>query len=399
MPEQAMPAFAEALTEKEAADLVNYILRQREEAENQPAVEIPRVDGEVFESKHHKFRVEELTDQLEIPWALAFLPDGRMLVTDMVGELRVLRDGNLLEEPVSGLPPTPPYVEGGLMDVAVPPDYAETGWIYLAYAHALENGQVMTRVIRGKLDAENRWSGTEAIWEVPEEFYSSAGSHFGVRILFHRGYLFLCIGDRHDRWNAQDLSDPRGKTHRLMPDGNTPADNPFVEDPGAYQTIWTWGHRNPQGLNVDPRTGEIYLVEHGPYGGDEVNRLVAGGNYGWPEVTHGREYSGAMITPDTERPGMESPLTHWTPSIAPGGSAFAPGGASFPDWRGDLFVSSLVEGNLRRLRFSLEGELLEEEIVVDNLRRTREVAVGPNGFIYVTAERPGRVLRLVPVLE
>ncbi len=396
MPEQAMPGFGATLTEKQAGQLADYLFEQRQQPAR-PAYDLgpSNVGGETISTRHHTFRLQELATGLEIPWALAFLPDGRMLITDMNGDLRVYQNGSLREKPVTGLPSTPPYVEGGLMDVAVGPDFAETGWVYVAYADLNEENQAMTRVIRAKLDRENHWSGTQVIWEVPQRFYSSSGSHFGVRILFHGGYLYLCIGDRHDRWNAQEIGDPRGKVHRILPDGAVPADNPFAENPEAHPSIWTLGHRNPQGLVTDPRSGAIYLVEHGPYGGDEVNRLVPGGNYGWPAVTHGREYSGAIITEETERPGMESPLTHWTPSIAPGGAAFSPGGP-FPHWRGDLFVSSLVEGNLRRLRFSHEGELLEEEILITGLQRTREVAIGPDGHIYLTAERPGRILRLTP---
>lgn len=396
IPKQAMPAYRETFDDATLAALAEFILVSRESADEMPSP-IPELPPEVkvHQSQYHHFKVQTLTDDLIKPWALAFLSDGRMLVTDMAeGALRVLNNGQLLPDAVSGLPPIPPYGEGGLMDVEVHPNFADNGWVYLAYAHQKENA-AMTRVIRGRIGKENRWQDTEVVWETEHKFYSRSGSHFGVRLLFHDDYLYLCIGDRHQRWRAQDPEDPAGAVHRFSPDGNVPKDNPRIEEKTAYPTLWSWGHRNPQGLVTNPESGAIFLVEHGPYGGDEVNLLEPGKNYGWPEVTHGREYSGRMITQDTQRPGMESPLTHWTPSIAPGGAAFS-SGDPFPQWRGDLFVSSLIEGNLRRLRFSKTGDLTEEEIVLDGLRRTREVAVGPDGLLYLTAERPGRILRLIP---
>jgi aldose sugar dehydrogenase len=251
----------------------------------------------------------------------------------------------------------------------------------------------MTKVVRGRLDG-NQWMGEEVIFEVPESFHTSRGVHFGTRFVFQDGYLFFSIGDRGAQDQAQVLSRPNGKIHRIHDDGRIPADNPFVDTPGAFKSIWTYGNRNPQGLDAHPVTGAIYSTEHGPRGGDETNLIEKGLNYGWPVITHGMNYSGTPITEKTEAPGMEQPLLHWTPSIAVCGIDFYEGDV-FPDWKHDLFVGGLASQELHRLQ--IDGDAVTaHEIILHGEGRVRDVASGPDGYLYLVLNSPDKVVRLVP---
>jgi glucose/arabinose dehydrogenase len=288
------------------------------------------------------------------------------------------------------------------MEVAVHPDYADNGWIYLAFADGWRDEagdddkprvRTLTAVVRGRI-RDHRWVDQEWIWKGDRAYYTSAGIHFVTRIVFDRGHVFFVIGER-DGWHeAQDLTRPNGKIFRLHDDGRVPRDNPFVDDPECVPGIWSYGHRNPQGLDLDPRDGSLYSTEHGPRGGDELNLVLKGHNYGWPVITYGMNYDGTPITAQTSRPGMDQPVIHWTPSIAACGLDFYTGD-KFPGWKNDLFAGALRPEEVRRLRIR-DQKVVEQEVILKNLGRVRDVADGPDGFIYVLLNSPDSIIRLVP---
>jgi len=394
----AMPAFRDELSEAETRALVVFI---RERRANYSRTRRTRPQPtEAIRTELHTYRIETVADGLETPWAIDFLPDGRMLVTEKSGRLRLSGDdGRLLREPIRGTPEVLDRGQGGLMEVAVHPRYAENGWIYLAYSDPAtdERGQAqsLTKIVRGKI-RDGAWIDQQTIWEAPQKFYRPGGGvHFGCRIAFDRdGFLYFSHGERGRPADAQDLTRPNGKIHRLHDDGRIPADNPFVNEPDAFRSIWTYGNRNPQGLDFDPRTGLLWETEHGPRGGDELNLIRRGANYGWPVVTYGMNYNGTPITPDTAKPGMEQPVIHWTPSIAVCGIDFYEGRA-FPGWHGNLLVSALAQQELRRVVIENE-RVTHQEVILRDIGRLRDVASGPDGFIYVAVNDPGRIVRLVP---
>jgi glucose/arabinose dehydrogenase len=318
-----------------------------------------------------------------------------MLVTERPGRLRLIEDGRLAAEPVAGLPPIEAHGQGGLLDVALHPRFAENQLIYLAYAGSGKGG-VSTEVARGKL-VDNRLEDVQVLFR--QQPKSKTGRHFGSRLVFDRaGYLYITLGDRGERERAQRPDDHAGSVIRLHDDGRIPADNPFVGREGWKPEKFTLGNRNIQGAALHPRTGEVWAHEHGPQGGDEINVIRSGINYGWPVITYGVNYViGTPIGEGTHKPGMAQPLYYWVPSIAPSGMTFYTGD-SFPRWRGDLFVGSLKDRMLVRL--SLEGEqvVAEERFLHDVLGRIRDVRQGPDGFLYLlTDENDGALVRLEPV--
>ena len=345
--------------------------------------------------EEHAFRVVTMTRGLEHPWGLAFLPDGRRLVTERPGRLRlVAADGTLDPQPVTGLPTIAIHGQGGLLDVALHPGFAENGLIYLSYAARGEGG-VSTEVARGRL-VDHRLENVEVLFR--QQPKSSGGRHFGSRLVFDRqGYLYITLGDRGEQERAQKMDDLAGKIVRLHDDGRIPADNPFVDRPGARPEIYSLGNRNVQGAALHPLTGELWAQEHGPQGGDEVNVIRAGRNYGWPVITYGVEYVvGTKIGEGTHKPGMEQPLHVWAPSIAPSGMAFYQGDR-FPRWRGDLFVGALMDQMLVRLRFDGEKRVEEERLLKGVLGRIRDVRAGPDGYLYLLTDSPdGVIARLEP---
>ena len=351
----------------------------------------------VVESEEHRFRVETFATGFGVPWGLAFLPDGRLLVTEQDGLLRIVAQDGTPSEPLGGVPPVFARGQGGLMDVALHPRYAEQGWIYLSYSEPLPGpgGSTLghTVIARARL-GEARLADLEIVYRVPERFYTRHSYHFGSRILFDRaGFLYFAIGDRGQRDLAQSVEWPNGKIHRLRDDGSVPPDNPFAGQEDAVESIWSYGHRNPQGLALHPATGELWSAEHGPKGGDELNHVRRGLNYGWPAITYGINYDGTVISDLTHAEGMEQPETYWVPSIALCGIDFYTGDR-FPRWRHDLLVTSLRFNRLHRLR--LQGrEVVHEEIVYRGKSRVRDVQTGPDGAVYLAVERPGRILRLV----
>ena len=351
------------------------------------------VPGEQIRSEQATFRLVEVTRGLEHPWGMAFLPNADLVITERPGRLRIVRDGVLEREPIKGVPAVFASGQGGLLDITLHPDFARSGWIYLSYAAAGEGG-AGTRVARARL-GEGRLEDLEVIFMAKP--LSRGGRHFGSRLAFDRdGYLYVTIGDRAERERAQDLGDHAGKILRLRDDGSVPPDNPFVDQPGAAPEIFTYGNRNPQGLAVHPTTGVLWEHEHGPRGGDEVNVIRAGVNYGWPVITYGISYAGFPIGEGTEKEGMAQPIHYWVPSIAPSGMAFYRGDA-FPKWQGDLFVGALKDQMLVRLELDGEQVVSEERLIKGAIGRIRDVEIGPDGYIYLlTDEADGGLYRLEP---
>ena len=399
IPDAGMPAFAETLSPEEIRSLVIFI-REKENAARRSATPKQKISpDESVRTRYANHVVETVVPSgLEMPWALAFLPDGRKLVTERIGRLRVLDSAwNLLPEPVAGTPAVVQNGQGGMLDVAPAPDFESTGWIYLSYS-APAPGETpepkfsMTKVSRGRLSG-NRWSEEQTIYEAKPVDYSKGGSHFGSRIVFTDGHVFFSIGDRGTPDMAQNPALPAGKILRLLPDGGIPGDNPFSAREDGLKAVWSLGHRNPQGLAVDTKNGGIYSTEHGPRGGDEFNRIRKGANYGWPLVSFGMNYNGTPVTALTEKEGIEAPLHHWTPSIATCGLAFYDGD-KFPEWKNDFFAGGL-RGSVHRLRVR-DGRVVEDEVVLDGLGRVRDVRCGPDGYLYVVLNAPDRIVRLVP---
>jgi glucose/arabinose dehydrogenase len=353
------------------------------------------LQAQVVRSKDHEFRIVKLVDGLDHPWGLAFLPDGRKLVTERPGRLRMVsRDGKLESQPVAGLPAIAPTGQGGLLDVALHPGFSENGLVYLSYS-ARGAGGVGTEVARGRL-AGGRLEDVRVIFSQSPK--SGGGRHFGSRLVFDReGYLYITQGDRGEMERAQKPDDHAGSVIRLHDDGRVPADNPFRGKAGWKPEKYTLGNRNMQGAALHPRTGRLWTHEHGPQGGDEINVIRAGANYGWPVITYGVNYGfGTKIGEGTHKAGMEQPLHTWVPSIAPSGMAFYTGD-KFPRWRGDLFVGALRDQMLVRLKLDGEKVVSEERLLKNALGRIRDVRDGPDGFLYVlTDEGRGMLARLEP---
>ncbi len=348
----------------------------------------------LIKTQEHGLRIVEIATGLEHPWGLTFLPDGGMLVTERPGRLRILKEGRLEAEPVAGLPPIVARGQGGLLDVALHPRFAENNLVYLSYAGPGKGG-IGTEVARGKL-VGSRLEDVQIIFR--QEPKSGSSKHFGSRLVFDReGYLYITLGDRGERERAQRPGDHAGSVIRLHDDGRVPSDNPFTDKNGWKPEKFTLGHRNIQGAALHPQTGELWTHEHGPQGGDEINVIRAGVNYGWPVITYGVNYViGTKIGEGTRKPGMAQPLHYWVPSIAPSGMTFYTGD-KFLRWRGDLFVGALKDQMLVRLRLDGEKVVTEERFLKNVLGRIRDVRQGPDGFLYLlTDEGDGMLVRLEP---
>lgn len=347
----------------------------------------------LFHTEKASFRVVEVASGLSHPWGLAFLPDGRILVTERAGRLRLIDEGRLAPEPIGGVPEVYASGQGGLLDVAVDPAFAENSLVYLSYADSDPSGTT-TQVMRARLDG-NQLVESEVIFDGKPR--ASGRNHYGARLAFGPdGMLYITVGERQERDRAQSLGDHGGKVIRIFPDGRVPEDNPFVGQAGAQPEIWSYGHRNPQGMAFRPGTDELWEQEHGARGGDEVNLVRKGLNYGWPVITHGIDYSGLPIGEGKAKEGMEQPAFFWTPSIAPSGLAFYEGDA-FPGWQGDMLVGALKFELLTRL--TMDGQRItgEERMLEGELGRIRDVRVGPDGLVYIlNDEDQGGVYRLEP---
>ena len=349
----------------------------------------------IINSEKQSFRVATLLTGLENPWSVAFLPDGRMLITERAGRLRIVsQDFKLESKPIDGLPEVSPQGQGGLFDVVLHPQYAQNGWVYWAY-NAPGAGGWGTALARGKLQG-HRMTDVQVLFSMQPKTRSSF--HFGGRIVFDQaGFLYLTLGDRGDKDRAQKLDDHAGSVIRLHDDGRVPVNNPFVNRAGAMAEKWTLGNRNIQGAALHPQTGELWSHEHGPQGGDEVNVMRSGLNYGWPIITYGVNYGlGTKIGEGQAKPGMVQPLHVWVPSIAPSGMAFV-SGTQFPQWQGNLLVGALRGQMLVRLSLDGEKVLGEERLLQGRGWRIRDVRMGPDGLVYLlTDEAQGSLLRLEP---
>lgn len=395
-PAEGMPAMGKDFNAPEIRGLVIYI-RERETSFQTAHTKFNApVPGVIVESEKASFRMEPVMETgLEVPWAIAFLPDGRMLITERPGRLRIIENGKLLPDPVRGVPAV--YGgEGGLLDVVLHPDYSTPGkdWIYLSYGDKSPGGLAMAAVIRGRL-RDGAFVEQQQIFKAGDSLYRAGGQRFGSRLLFDgAGHLFFSVGDRACPGDEQDLSQPNGKVHRVNDDGSMPKDNPFVHQPSAIPSIWTYGNRNPQGLTFSPVTGDLWEAEHGPRGGDELNILHPGHNYGWPVITYGMNYDGTPITDHLAHDGMDQPVTYWTPSIAASPLTFYTGNR-FPQWKNNLFLGSLAAEEL--LRLEIQGnKVVHQEVLFKGIGRVRDIVNGPDGYLYVVLNAPDRIERLVP---
>ena len=347
-------------------------------------------------SVQDQVKIEDWATDLKEPWGIHFIADDTTLITEKSGKLWQVSSDNRIE--VKGIPASVDKRQGGLLDVATDPDYAENGWVYLSFTHADESTPKnrMTKIIRGKLDGQWAglvWMDEQTLFQARAEDYLDSGYHFGSRITFDdKGHLYFGIGDRGKMEMAQDLTKPNGKIHRLMRDGSIPKDNPFVGIEGAYSSIYSYGNRNPQGTIVHPDTGVLWETEHGPRGGDELNAIKSGVNYGWPKISYGINYSGTVLTPHTGLPGMAQPVSQWTPSIAVCGLDVYTGDL-FPEWKGRLMAGALAYQTVRLIEVNGEDYVSEATLIKDE-GRVRDVTTGSDGAIYVAL--PNRIVRISP---
>ncbi len=402
-PEKEMPPWGAALSEKDIRAMVIFI-REQQFLFKKGQIKIEKLpDSFTGKSQLHGFQVNTWVGDLIEPWSLAFLPGpgNKAVVTEKLGYAYVIDNGKRAARPLLGLPAVDTGGQAGLLDVVPHPDYAKNGWVYFAFSDPQSSGGQpvsLTRIIRGKIKG-NAVVEQETIFQAPVEMYPKAGGvHFGGRIVFDgKGHIFFTIGERGTAANAQNLGVVMGKVHRLNDDGSLPTDNPFAKGDKAFKSIWSYGHRNPQGLAMNPATGELYDLEHGPRGGDEVNLVLPGRNYGWPVITYGMDYPGTPMAGNegTAKEGMEQPVTYWVPSIAPCGASFYSGDL-FPKWKGNLFVASLAAKELRRLE--IKGDkLVSQEVIFKgetDSNRIRHVIGGPDGALYVLFRE--RIARLTP---
>lgn len=353
----------------------------------------PPLFAQTFPSESGSIRVVTVAQGLEHPWGLVFLPDGRMLVSERPGRLRLVDADGRVSPPLKGVPAVFARGQGGLLDIALDPRFVDNCLIYFSFAEPGEGG-AGTAVGRARL-TESGLQDVRVIFRQKPKV--NGGNHFGSRLVFTPdGLLFVTLGERYQMARAQNINEHLGKVVRINSDGSVPSDNPFVGRPPALPEIWSLGHRNIQGATLHPRTKQLWIVDHGAQGGDEINIVEAGKNYGWPIITYGRDYSGEKIGEGTAKAGLEQPVYYWDPSIAPSGMAFYTG-REFPHWQGDLFVGSLKFGRLVRLR--MDGtRVVHEERLLDGLdERIRHVVVGPDQFLYLLTDSPeGRILRIEP---
>ena len=434
VPNTEMPAFG-SLNDQQIFELIQHIRNQTAVAAP-PQKFVASPDGVVVHSAKQAFRVEVVADGLMTPWALAFLPDGRILVTERDGRLRIADRGKV-SEPVKGMPKAHVQQDGGYLDVELHPEYARNRWIYLAYSED-QSGYVapppalpatdaappqgrggrggqpqvpsMTVIVRGRITDRNEWTDQQLIFRAPTDLYTTAGAHYGCRMIFDRqNHLFFSIGERGNMKNAQDLTTPLGKIHRVNDNGSVPSDNPFVNTSGAVPTIWTYGHRNPEGLTWDPVTGILWESEHGPNAADEINIIEKGHNYGWAVAS--KSVEGGLVL---SAPGMDDPIVYFTPTYAPTGISFYTGNR-YPGWKNtSLFVAGLRGQALRRLEIR-DRTVVGQEVLFNQFGRVRDIVQAPDGYFYValqdptgvsnpaggnlplSASTPGRVVRLIPV--
>ncbi len=391
-----MPTWKGVLSDKEVGDMADLILESLKSVDQYKFAGKPT--SNIFASEGQTVKLDTVTKGLDSPWGMAFLPDGDLLVTDRSGSVyRVSKSGEKTK--LTGGPTALVEGQGGLLDVALHPDFATNGWVYLSYSASKTEGSETlstTAVMRAKL-AGNTLTEQKVIFEALP--YAKTRHHYGSRLAFDKqGYLYVTVGDRgSEQENPQVLDRDAGKVHRLHDDGRIPADNPFVGQTNAHGSVYSYGHRNPQGMTRHPQTGVIWTHEHGPRGGDELNIVKKGSNYGWPVICYGINYDGKPITNLTAKVGMEQPVTYWLPSIGPSGMAFVEG-TKYPGWTGNLLMGSLRFQYLNRCVMK-DNKVVKQEILLKNIGRLRNVKMGPDGYVYIAVEDPGYVFRLLPVSQ
>ena len=392
-PNGGMPAYDSAFNTKEIYALADYILDGIKNRERYDFTEAPKQN--LFISEEQNVKLDTVVSGLGIPWAIAFLPNNEMLVTEKSGKLHHVYN-NKTKQLITGVPVVVNEGQGGLLDVIVHPQFEKNNIIYLSYSKAKDDDpKLATTVILKATLKNNELSNGKIIFEALP--YSTTRHHYGCRMVFGKdGLLYFSVGERgNEKQNPQSTANDLGKIHRITDDGGIPADNPFAQSTTVKRSIYSYGNRNPQGLALDKATGKIWETEHGPRGGDEVNIIDPGKNYGWPAISFGINYNGKIITDKTALPGMEQPLWYWIPSIAPSGTAFVEGN-KYKGWKGDLLVGSLRFNYLNRCKIK-NGKIVGEELLLKNIGRMRDVRMGPDGYIYVAVENPGYVFKLVPV--
>ncbi|MEI9920860.1 MAG: PQQ-dependent sugar dehydrogenase [Bacteroidota bacterium] len=396
VPNTEMAKWSGMLTAKDIEAVTDYILA----AQANSSVAKEEAKPLDIQTKLYKLKIEKLiTEGLVIPYGIEFVDARRALITERPGGLRWMIDGKLDPQPIKGIPKC--YANdnyGGMMDLALDPEYSKNGWIYIAFSHNPQNSPDkntpgMTKVVRGKLDG-HQWTNEQTLFQVPDSLLVTGGTRWGCRFLIDKqGYLYFTIGDMNRAEDSQILTRPSGKVYRINRDGSIPKDNPLVKNKKDLQAIYSWGNRNVQGLAQHPVTGVIYASEHGPKGGDELNILKNGANYGWPVITYGIGYDDAIISNETQRPGMEQPITYWTPSIAVSAIEFVTS-PKFPLWKNNLLVSALGFQEIRRL--VIDGEKVpEQELLLKGYGRVRDLKFGPDGALYVLTNGPDGVLRIL----
>ncbi len=387
-----MPAYGGTMSESELVALTTYIL---EGVEDRASYESNSdITPKYYESDHYRLQIDTIVSDQEVPWGMKVLEDGTIYFTERQGTLKVYDPASKKIQEIKGVPEVRNAVQGGMMDVAFHPDHNENGWIYLSYSRMKKSGlstESTTAVVRGKIQ-DGQWVSQEEIFEA-QPFLDSK-YHYGSRLVFdNAGYLYVTVGDRGKRDDhPQYLTNSCGKVHRIHDDGQIPDDNPFYNESDAIQSIWSYGHRNPQGLVYDPVTDRLWENEHGPRGGDELNHIEKGLNYGWPVVSYGINYNGTVFTEMTEKEGLESSHKVWIPSIAPSGMAIIQGD-KYPKWHGDILTGSLRFNYISRVKV-INDKLVEDERILQDIGRVRCIEMGRDGYLYVGVERPGRILRV-----
>jgi len=387
-----MPSFKDGLSDDQIETLTDYIILLSSQSADDDQSEVS-VDA-IVHSEVQSYKIETVVNDLDIPWGLEFLPDGQLLISERNGDLLVCMPGSKPQK-VGNVPKVLAKGQGGLLDLELHPDYSQNGWIYLAYSCPDEHDNTIanTAIMRARLK-NNALFDNELIYTATPK--TNKRHHYGCKLEFDReGYLYFSVGDRGNRdRNPQALDNDCGKIHRIYDDGRIPEDNPFVGDDKARPSIYSYGHRNPQGVCMHPETGRIWTDEHGPKGGDEINIIEAGKNYGWPVISFGINYNGTTFTNDTAKVGMEQPLHYWVPSIAPCGMTFVKGDR-YPNWKNNILTGSLRFEYLHRV--VLDGEkVVHEEKLMEGIGRVRNVEMSPDGYIYVAVEKPGKILKLIP---
>jgi glucose/arabinose dehydrogenase len=397
VPDAGMEAFGESLSDEEIWGLVVHI-RELQARALRARNGSPKAENGVYKSKLHDFKVETVVPEssdIKTPWSLDWLPDGRMLITNRPGWMVVASSSGKILGRVDGMPPSVEINQGGLMDVRVHPEYAKNGWIYLSLNDPAKSGRGgLTKIVRGKLRESGgtfAWTGQETIYEADQKYYSGAGVHFGSKIAFDgKGNVYFSVGERGTNMGAQDLTSPYGKVMRVREDGSIPADNPYANSP-----VWSFGHRNQQGLAFG-LDGRLWDTEHGPRGGDEVNLILKGANYGWPVVAWSINYSDTPFRTPWPKDGLEvvQPVSRWLPSIGASGLDVLQG-AAFPNWKGDLIAGGLAGNNVDRIR-TKDGKYVEREELLHGMGRVRDIRVSKDGTVFVVLNGPDKVIRLVP---